>query len=84
MNNAGIRSRKAFGNFTREDFAAMMEVNLAAAFFASQAVLPAMRTQGGGRIIHVASQHGSVASEENAAVRHDQGGADPSGPQYGV
>ncbi len=66
VNNAGIRCRKAFGTFTREDFVNMVEVNLAAAFFASQAVLPAMRQQGGGRIIHVASQHGSVASEENA------------------
>ena len=66
VNNAGIRCRKAFGTFTREDFYRLMEVNLAAAFFASQAVLPAMRRQGGGRIIHVASQMGSVASEENA------------------
>lgn len=66
VNNAGIRCRKAFGSFTREDFYRLMEVNLAAAFFASQAVLPAMRSQGGGRIIHVASQMGSVASEENA------------------
>ena len=66
VNNAGIRCRKRFGAFTRADFAAVVEVNLAAAFFASQAVLPAMRAQGGGRIIHVASQHGSVASEENA------------------
>lgn len=66
VNNAGIRCRKAFGTFSREDFAAVVEVNLAAAFFASQAVLPAMRAQGCGRIIHVASQHGSVASEENA------------------
>ena len=66
VNNAGIRCRKPFGAFTRADFAAVVEVNLAAAFFASQAVLPAMRAQGGGRIIHVASQHGSVASEENA------------------
>jgi NAD(P)-dependent dehydrogenase (short-subunit alcohol dehydrogenase family) len=38
-----------------------MEVNLAAAFFASQAVLPAMRRAGGGRIIHIASQMGTVA-----------------------
>lgn len=66
VNNAGIRCRKPFGAFTRADFAAVLEVNLAAAFFASQAVLPAMRAQGGGRIIHIASQHGSVASEENA------------------
>lgn len=66
VNNAGIRCRKAFGTFTRQDFAGIVEVNLAAAFFASQAVLTPMRRQGGGRIIHVASQHGSVASEENA------------------
>ncbi len=66
VNNAGIRCRKPFGAFTRDDFAAVIEVNLAAAFFASQAVLPAMHAQGGGRIIHIASQHGSVASEDNA------------------
>ncbi len=66
LNNAGIRCRKAFGTYTREDFARVVAVNLEAAFFASQAVLPAMRAQGAGRIIHVASQMGSVAAEENA------------------
>lgn len=66
VNNAGIRCRKPFGSFTRDDFAQVVQVNLAAAFFASQAILPAMRRQGGGRIIHVASQMASVASEENA------------------
>ena len=66
VNNAGIRCRKPFGSFTRQDFAYVISVNLAAAFFASQAVLPAMRRQGGGRIIHMASQMGSVAGEENA------------------
>jgi NAD(P)-dependent dehydrogenase (short-subunit alcohol dehydrogenase family) len=66
LNNAGIRCRKAFGTYTRADFARVVAVNLEAAFFASQAVLPAMRAQGGGRIIHIASQMGSVAAEENA------------------
>lgn len=66
VNNAGIRCRKPFGSFTRADFTGLLEVNLAAAFFASQAVLPAMRAQGGGRIIHVASQMGRVAAEDNA------------------
>src|SRR5258706_864808 len=56
VNNAGIRCRKRFGEFTRDDFERVVAVNLAAAFFASQAGLPAMRAQGGGRIIHVASQ----------------------------
>jgi NAD(P)-dependent dehydrogenase (short-subunit alcohol dehydrogenase family) len=66
VNNAGIRCRKPFGTFTRAEFDSLVQVNLAAAFFASQAVLPAMRAQGGGRIIHVASQMASVASEDNA------------------
>jgi NAD(P)-dependent dehydrogenase (short-subunit alcohol dehydrogenase family) len=66
VNNAGIRCRKRFGAFTREDFDRVVAVNLAAAFFASQAVLPAMRAQGGGRIIHVASQFGSVTGEGQA------------------
>lgn len=66
VNNAGIRCRKPFGTFTRVEFDRVVQVNLASAFFASQAVLPAMRAQGGGRIIHVASQMASVASEENA------------------
>ena len=66
VNNAGIRCRKPFGSFTREDFTTLMEVNFATAFFPSQAALPAMRAQGGGRIIHVASQMGHVAAEDNA------------------
>lgn len=66
VNNAGIRCRKPFGSFTRAEFDGLIAVNFAAAFFASQAVLPAMRAQGGGRIIHVASQTGRVAMEENS------------------
>lgn len=65
VNVAGIRCQKLFGEFTQADFAALMAVNVGAAFFASQAVLPAMRAQGGGRIIHVASQMASVAARFN-------------------
>jgi len=65
VNVAGIRCQKPFGAFTQEDFDRLIAVNLGAAFFASQAVLPAMRAQGGGRIIHVASQMGTVAAHGN-------------------
>ena len=65
VNVAGLRCQKSFGDFTHADFNLLMEVNVAAAFFASQAVLPAMRAQGGGRIVHVASQMGSVAAPLN-------------------
>jgi len=61
VNNVGIRCSRPFGEFTVDEFDTLMAVNLRAAFLASQAVLPAMRAQGGGRIIHVASQIGMRA-----------------------
>jgi NAD(P)-dependent dehydrogenase (short-subunit alcohol dehydrogenase family) len=66
VNNAGIRDHRAFGDVSRELFDQVVSVNLAAAFFASQAVLPAMRAQGGGRIIHIASQMGSIAHDKRS------------------
>src|SRR5574340_927558 len=62
VNNAGIRIRGPFGEFTDGDFEKLIAINLHAPFMLSQAVLPAMREQGSGRIIHVASQLGSVAT----------------------
>ncbi len=62
VNNAGIRVRKAFGDVSREEFDRVVAVNLASPFFASQAVVPIMRAQGGGHIVHIASQLGIVAS----------------------
>ena len=59
VNNAGIRIRKPFGEFSEANFEKLIAVNLYAPFMLSQAVLPAMRAQGSGRIIHVASQLGS-------------------------
>ena len=66
VNNAGIRMPVAFGEYTRDQFDRVVAVNLAAPFFASQAVLPLMRRQGGGRIIHVASQLGHVTFDRRA------------------
>lgn len=66
VNNAGIRIRKPFGEFTGADFDLGVAVNLRAPFMLSQAVLPVMRKHGGGRIIHVASQLGSVATPGSA------------------
>jgi len=66
VNNAGLRARKAFEDFTQEDFDRLVAVNLRTPFFASQAVVPIMRAQGGGNIIHIASQLGIVASRYGA------------------
>ena len=61
VNNAGIRIRHPFGEFTADEFDTLISINLRAAFLLSQAVLPAMRGQGGGRVVHIASQLGLVA-----------------------
>ncbi|MDP6787525.1 MAG: glucose 1-dehydrogenase [Rhodospirillales bacterium] len=66
INNAGIRIGRPFGGFTGAEFDRAVAVNLRAPFLTSQAVVPAMRQAGGGRIIHVASQMGMVASPELA------------------
>jgi NAD(P)-dependent dehydrogenase (short-subunit alcohol dehydrogenase family) len=65
-NNAAIRINKPFEEFTRQDFDRAIAINLAAPFFLSQAVVPVMRAQGGGRIINTASQLGTVAYETRA------------------
>ena len=66
VNNAGIRIRKPFGEFSSAEFDRLVAVNLRAPFLASQAVLPSMRANGGGRIVTVASQLGIVASANSA------------------
>ncbi len=64
VNNAGIRISKPFGEFTNKDFDQVIWVNLKAAFMASQAVIPAMKANGGGRIINIASQMGLVTDQD--------------------
>jgi len=66
INNAAARASYPFGSYTREQFDTVVAVNIGAAFFASQAVLPIMRKQGGGRIIHLASQLGHVTFDQRA------------------
>ena len=66
MNNAAIRISEDFGNYTRAQFELGIAVNLAAPFFASQAVLPILRRQGGGRIINITSQMGHVTIAQKA------------------
>lgn len=61
VNNAAIRIRHPFGDFSYADFEQMIATNLRGPMFASQAALPHMRKHGGGRIVHVASQMGQIA-----------------------
>lgn len=55
VNCAGMNKREALPEVTPETYARLMDVNLRAPYFLSQAVLPGMAERGGGKIIHIGS-----------------------------
>ena len=55
VNNAGIIRRAPALDFSETDWDDVLQINLKAAFFLSQAVARVMIAQGGGKIINVAS-----------------------------
>ena len=55
VNNAGIIRRADLLDYSEDDWDTVMQVNLKAAFFLAQAAASHMKTQGGGKIIHIAS-----------------------------
>src|SRR5512139_1388384 len=67
VNNAGIQHVAPLEQFPVEKWDAILAINLSSAFHTTRAVLPAMRQNGFGRIINVASAHGLVASPFKAA-----------------
>jgi NAD(P)-dependent dehydrogenase (short-subunit alcohol dehydrogenase family) len=66
VNNAGVSGRGPLLEYDTADWRRVMEINLEALFFLSQAVLPTMREQHYGRIVNIASVYGSLAL--NAAL----------------
>lgn len=63
VNNAGTNRPKPFAEVTTDDFDAVMDLNLRAAFFLAQAVARRLRATGrGGSIINVSSQMGHVGA----------------------
>ncbi len=67
VNNAGLQSVAPLEAFSAEKWDELIAVNLSAAFHTTRAALPAMRRQGWGRILNVASAHGLVASPGKSA-----------------
>ena len=63
VNNAGVNiPERRLTNLSPENWDRVIEVNLTGAFNMVQAVLPAMRKQGGGLIVNVSSMAGKRAS----------------------
>ena len=61
INNAGIITAGPLDNMDLRDFEDSMAVHFWAPLHAMQAVLPAMRRRGGGRIVNISSLGGKVA-----------------------
>jgi NAD(P)-dependent dehydrogenase (short-subunit alcohol dehydrogenase family)/nitrite reductase/ring-hydroxylating ferredoxin subunit len=61
INNAGVIAWSLFEDTTEEEFRRTLEVNLMGAVYGSWAALPAMRRQGSGVIVNIASTAALVA-----------------------
>ena len=75
VNNAGICPRLPFNTSTEEDWDRLMDVNAKSQFLLIQAVAPAMKRCGGGRVINMASSAGRVGAINNASIYSGAKGA---------
>jgi 3alpha(or 20beta)-hydroxysteroid dehydrogenase len=67
VNNAGIHWNKAIEDETAEGLARMLEVNVVGSVLGVQAVLPGMRSAGGGSIVNVCSVLGMVGGRNSSS-----------------
>jgi len=74
FNNAGMNIRGAPEAMTPAQWREVLAVNLDGAFFASQAAYPALKTQGGGKIINTGSMFSIFGANFNTAYAASKGG----------
>ena len=77
VNNAGIIRRADSVDFTEEDWDAVMDVNLKALFFTSQAFAKAALPRGAGKIVNIASLlsfQGGIRVPSYTAAKHGVAG----------
>jgi 3-hydroxybutyrate dehydrogenase len=67
VNNAGVQHVAPIQEFPVEKWQLILAINLSSAFHTTRCALPAMRQQGWGRIINIASAHGLVGSPFKSA-----------------
>ncbi|MFD5428084.1 glucose 1-dehydrogenase [Streptomyces sp. NPDC127084] len=58
VNNAGIANRSPVDGFNPADWEKIIAVNLSGVFYGMRAVVPAMKSQGGGSIVNISSVEG--------------------------
>ncbi len=74
VNNAGFMFEQSLDEMQLEDWNRMLAVNLTAPVFLSKALLPLLRHNGGGSIIHIGSIEGLAANPGHAAYCASKGG----------
>ena len=74
VNCSGINIRRPFPELTDEDWDATMAINLAAPFFLTRALAPAMKAKGWGRIINIASLQSVRAFNNSSPYGASKGG----------
>ena len=74
VNSAGINRPQKSVDVTEENWDAVLDTNLKAAFFLSQAAGKEMIKKNGGKIIHISSQAGIIALPLRAAYCSSKGG----------
>ena len=91
INIAGIQTVSPIEDFPEDKWRLMIDLMLTAPFLLTKYVWPSMKEQGWGRIIHLNSVHGLVASEYKAAyisAKHGLGGLTKTtaleGGPYGI
>ena len=63
VNNAAVQLNRSLLEYAPADLDWVIDVNVGGYFWCTQAVLPLMKAQGGGRIIHIASVHAKRPSD---------------------
>ncbi len=61
VNNAGVFVWRAFDKLEEDDWDRILDTNLKASYLTTHAALPSLTESGRGRVVNVASIHGSVA-----------------------
>ncbi|MGB7543515.1 MAG: glucose 1-dehydrogenase [Burkholderiales bacterium] len=74
VNNAGINIRKPPHALSLEEWDSVIKTNLTSAFLCSQAVYPAMKAAGGGKIINIGSMMSIFGASFTPAYAASKGG----------
>ena len=73
VNNAGVSHRAGVEDTTSDAWDKVIDVNVKGVFLGTKAVIPAMRSAGGGSIINISSIYGLVGSVTSTAYHASKG-----------